>query len=227
MNQPPSTPPTASPDFRLLAAFEIALVLAFTLGHRVFKIIPIDETWLILALGWLSVWRRRIGWRGVGLTTPRNWLQAIGLGVATGAAMQLLSLFVTEPLFARLTGTPADVSKFRPLVGNLRLVLVYFAAAWLLGALREELAYRGYLLNRVADLFGRGRGGWAASLVVVSLIFAAGHSYQGFTGMLDIFVHALILGGLYLATGRNLWPVLIAHGISDTIALGLVYFGVL
>ena len=30
---------------------------------------------------------------------------------------------------------------------------------------------------------------------------------------------------LYLAAGRNLWLPILAHGFSDTIALALIYFG--
>ena len=39
---------------RTAAAVEILLVLLITAGHRVFHVIPIDETLPILAMGWLS-----------------------------------------------------------------------------------------------------------------------------------------------------------------------------
>jgi hypothetical protein len=48
-------------DSRAAAAIEIVLVLLITAGHRVFRIIPVDETLPILALGWLSLWLRRVG----------------------------------------------------------------------------------------------------------------------------------------------------------------------
>lgn len=208
------------------AVFELLLVLGFTFGHRVWDVLPLDETWWILALGWLSLRWRGIGWRGVGFTAPSSWPRAIALGAVTGIALQLSS-FVTEPLFERLTGTPVDVSELQPVVGNFKLALLYLVAGWLLGALREEAAYRGYLLNRVADVTGHGRAGLAIALIATSALFGLGHVWGGPTAALDSGLHALVLGGLYLAAGRNLWPPLVAHGVSNTVGVGLVYFGML
>jgi membrane protease YdiL (CAAX protease family) len=41
------------------------------------------------------------------------------------------------------------------------------------------MAYRGYLMNRVADLFNRTRRAWIISLIVVHVGFALAHAYQG------------------------------------------------
>jgi membrane protease YdiL (CAAX protease family) len=34
-----------------------------------------------------------------------------------------------------------------------------------------------------------------------------------------------VFGATYLATGRNTWMPLIAHGATDTIGAGMVHFG--
>ena len=128
---------------RAAAAVEIFLVLLITAGHRVFHVIPIDETWPILALGWLSLWLRGIGWKGVGFSRPARWTRTVVLGVATGVFLQVLSEFVTEPLIEKITGQVTDVSEFRPLVGNVKLLLLYFAVVWTLAAFGEEMVYRG------------------------------------------------------------------------------------
>lgn len=225
MTAPPPTRPASLWDTKAAAAIEILLVLLITVGHRVFRIIPIDETYPILALGWLSLRLRGSGWRGVGLACPASWRRTLALGAAVGILLQVLSEFVTEPLFTALTHQPVDVSEFRPLVGNVKLLLLYFVVVWTLAAFGEEMTYRGYLLNRVADLGGRRPWAWAAGLLFVTLLFGFGHSYQGLTGMLDTGLHGLLLGVLYLASGRNLWVCVIAHGVTDTIALTLVFLG--
>lgn len=209
------------------AALEILIVLMITLGHRVFKIIPIDETLPILALGWLSLWLRGIGWKGVGLSRPASWKRTLALGVGLGIFLQVLSEFVTEPLITRITGQAPDVSDLEPLVGNLKLVLLFFVVVWTLAAFGEELTYRGYLLNRVADLGGRRPLAWAASLLFMAALFGFGHSYQGLAGMIDTGIHGLLFGLVYLASGRNLWACILAHGITNTIALVMVFFGYL
>jgi membrane protease YdiL (CAAX protease family) len=210
---------------RIAAAIEITLVLLLTIGHRVLRIIPVDETLPILALGWLSVWLRRVGWKAIGFSKPSNWGRVLLLGIGTGIALQALSEFVTEPLITKLTHQVADVSEFKSLAGNTRLAIVYLVVVWTWAAFGEECAYRGYVLNRAADLGGRTNVAWGAGLIFVTGLFGFGHSYQGLAGMIDTGIHGLILGILYFVSGRNLWPSIIAHGLGDTIAIALVFFG--
>jgi membrane protease YdiL (CAAX protease family) len=96
---------------------------------------------------------------------------------------------------------------------------------WVLAAFGEELVYRGYLMNRVADLGKGSRTAWAVSLVAVGLLFGAGHMDQGPTGMLENVSNGLLLGLLYLASGRNLVVPIVAHGVQDTVDLTLIYLG--
>jgi membrane protease YdiL (CAAX protease family) len=181
------------------------LVLALTIGHRVVRVIPVDETLPILTLGWVSLRLRGTGWKGVGFAKPASWPRAIVLRIGAGVLLQVLSEFVTEPLIAHLTGQVADVSEFLPLVGNLKLLLVYLVVVWSWAAFGEELTYRGYVLNRAADLGRRTPFAWVASLLFVTTLFGVGHSYQGLAGMIDTGIHGLILGVVYLVSGRNLW----------------------
>jgi membrane protease YdiL (CAAX protease family) len=110
-------------------------------------------------------------------------------------------------------------------VGNVRLLALYLVVSWTLAAFGEEMTYRGYVLNRAADLGGRRPWAWAASLLFTMALFGFGHSYQGLPGMIDTGLHGLLLGALYLATGRNLWACILAHGVSDTIAFTGVFLG--
>ena len=88
------------------------------------------------------------------------------------------------------------------------------------------MTYRGYVLNRAADLGDRTGFAWAFSLLLVMGLFGFGHSYQGLAGMLDTGFHGLVFGILYLASGRNLWACIIAHGVCDTVGIVLIFFGV-
>jgi membrane protease YdiL (CAAX protease family) len=89
----------------------------------------------------------------------------------------------------------------------------------------EELVYRGYLMNRVAGLFRSPRVAWTVSLVVASVAFGCAHLDQGNTGMVENILNRLILGGWYLACGRNLAVPVIAHAFSDTLDFLLIYLG--
>lgn len=201
------------------------LIVALTVGHRVLRVVPVDETILIFVLGCLSLSLRGVGWRGVGLARPAHWGRVVGLGVGTGIALQVLSEFVTEPAIRHLTHRSADLSQFAPLVGNLKLAALYFVLVWSWAAFGEEMTYRGYVLSRAADLGGGTPAAWVAAFVLVMGLFGFGHSYQGLAGMLDTGIHGAAFGILYLASGRNLWAPIIAHGVCDTVGIVMIYFG--
>jgi uncharacterized protein len=203
---------------------ELLLAVALVLGANVFDIVPITETPWLIALGWISLRLRARGWRSVGLRAPGSWSRTIAAALFAAIALQLLSEYVTEPLISRFTGQPTDLSSFKPLIGNVGMLLTGLALVWTLAAVGEELAYRGYLLNRVADLGSGTRAAWIASVLAVSVLFGVGHFYQGPTGVADTTFSALLMSALYLAAGRNLWLPILAHGFSDTIALLLIFF---
>jgi membrane protease YdiL (CAAX protease family) len=188
-------------------------------------IIPFSSTPFLLFFGWLMMWLRGVGWRSLGLRRPTSWRNTLLLGVAVGVGYQYFSLYVLEPLIARVTGNLPDVSQFAPLVGNTFFLVLSLIVSWTLAAFGEELVFRGYLMNRVADLVGSNRWGWLLSLIVASILFGITHLYQGMSGIIVITLHGLLLGTLYLATGRNLWVPIIAHGLNDTVGFLLIYLG--
>jgi len=59
----------------------------------------------------------------------------------------------------------------------------------------------------------------------VAIIFGFGHFYKGPAGILDSTYSGLVLGGVYLLSGRNLWTSILAHGLSDTFAVVVLFMG--
>ncbi|MGO9031096.1 CPBP family intramembrane glutamic endopeptidase [Mycobacterium sp.] len=88
------------------------------------------------------------------------------------------------------------------------LLLVAFANGW-----AEEIIVVGYLLTRLEQL---GVGARAA-LVWSSVLRGCYHLYQGFGAGLGNVAMGLVFGYAWQRTGR-LWPLVIAHGIIDTVA---------
>jgi membrane protease YdiL (CAAX protease family) len=209
---------------RLVAIGEFALVAVVFVADG-YGLIPLSKTPFLLALGWLSLRMRGLHWRDVGLERFRSWPMTLVVGVAVGVGMELLDLLVTKPMQVRFLGGPPDISAFRPMVGNLKLALLGWAATWTLAAFGEELVWRGYLLNRVAGLFRNTPAGWVVSLILVSAVFGASHGYQGAVGMIQEGFAGLLLGVVYLACGRNLAVPIVAHGITDSIDVLLVFTG--
>jgi hypothetical protein len=69
---------------------------------------------------------------------PKSWGKAFGVGITVGMAMELFELFISQPLLARWIGKMPDLSDFADLVGNLKLLLIYLALVWVLGALERS-----------------------------------------------------------------------------------------
>ena len=201
----------------------VVVVLIFVADAR--HLIPLSKTPFLLLLGWLSLWLRKISWRGVGLKLYRSWKTSIVLGVAAGVLLELIELFITQPILVKWLGKQPDLDVFRALHGNLKWTALAVVGAWTLAAFGEEMVYRGYLMNRVADLFNRTRRAWIISLIVVHVGFGLAHAYQGWTGVIDEGLMGLLLGIIYLRTGRNLSVPIIAHGIGDTIDFLLIFLG--
>jgi uncharacterized protein len=197
----------------------VAGVFFADVHHHIF----VSKTPYLFLLGFISLRLRGLRWRDVGFTRPRSWVIAIGIGVLAGICMEAIELFLTQPLIARLTGKMPDLSDFADTAGNWKMLFFWLALIWLLGALGEEIVYRGYLMDRVAGLFRNTRAAWIISLLVVSVAFGGAHIDQGITGMIENVWNGLLLGALYLASGRNLSVPTIAHGVTDTIDLLLMY----
>ena len=87
------------------------------------------------------------------------------------------------------------------------------------------MVWRGYVMNRVADVGGRTSRAWIASLVLVSAAFGLAHGYQGLTGWVEEGFAGLALGLMYLRTGNNLAVPIVAHGICNTMDMVLIFSG--
>lgn len=208
---------------RLLLVLEILLVLT-GIALIAFNLIP-AVIFLLFVLAWVSLRLRHLHWRDVGLHRPANVLATIGLALLIGIGYQALDTVLIAPLLQRLTGEAINLSQFTGLRGNLTILIVFLAVTWTEAAFVEEMFFRGYLLNRLTDLFDRERLGIALALVVQAILFGLGHTYQGLTGVLDTALAGLVLGLLYLQARRNLWLPILAHGIIDTTGFLLIYFG--
>ena len=207
-----------------LIALEIGVALLIFAAYLM-DFLPLSEVPFILLWGWLSLRVRGVGWRGVGLRRPARWGRALTLGAVTGVTFQFFGTYVLEPLIVRLTGQPVDLSQFASLRGNVAVLLILLALVWTFAAFGEEFVYRGYLMNRVADLAGGGAAAWALSLALVSVLFGVGHLYQGVSGILVNTAAGLVYGAVYLRAGRNLWAAIVAHGVYDTVGLAFLYLG--
>jgi membrane protease YdiL (CAAX protease family) len=199
----------------------VALIFWADIHHHIF----LSKTIYLLPLAWLSLRIRGLRWRDVGLVRYESWRKTLLLGGLWGAVIELFELFVSQPLLMRWTGRAPDLELFRALHWNVKWTMIAIVGAWTLAAFGEEMVYRGYLMNRVAGVLRSTRAAWLFSVVLVSLLFGASHLDQGITGQLENFLDGLLLGAIYLVYDRSLSVPIVAHGVTDTIDLLLIFTG--
>jgi uncharacterized protein len=202
---------------------EFALFVAVYIAdwkHHIF----LSKVPYLFLLGWLSLRLRGMRWRDVGLGLYESWGRTLLIGTLSGVGIEMVELFCTQPLLAHLTGQMPDLSAFDRVTGNVKWLMISLVFTWTLFAFGEEFIFRGYLINRIADLVGRTRSCWGAALVLASAIFSLSHFMQGITGVSENFIDGIILGALYLNCGRKLAVPIIAHGVTDTVDFLLIFF---
>jgi membrane protease YdiL (CAAX protease family) len=216
---------------RLFMLAEIGIVLAVIAVNMSLGILfgilwfgPLSVVAAVLALC-VSLWFRRLDLRAIGLERPRGWIRTILLGVGSWIVVAVLIGGLVQPFVTRLVGEPPQLGLLTAIRGNLSFYLLMLMLSWSTAAFGEEMLFRGYLLPRLADLLGRGRLAWLAALLLQAAVFGAMHAYQGLSGVLVIGSVGLLLGALFLLARRNLWLVILAHGLVDTASLTALYLG--
>ena len=209
---------------RLLSGAELLLGAVIVIGHNVFRLIP-NEVPILFLLGLLSLRWRDGGWSAIGLTRPASWPRVVMIALLAAALRIALGDLVIDPLTARFWPPAVSPAGFEAINGDLKTALLWLFLVWTFAAFGEEIAYRGYLLTRAADLGNRSAAAYWIGTVIVSVLFGYGHFYKGPAGIVDSGVAGLILGAAYLISGRNLWTCILAHGVIDTVGVTAAYFG--
>ena len=164
------------------------------------------------------IWLRGERLADIGLKQPTNWWKTFLFGIAI-AAVVFAGMYISEK-----AGFRRDLSRIKDVQGNLELAIygVFYA---LIGAgFYEEFMFRGFLMQGFAMLFSGNRGGWIIANVMQAVLFGVSHAYQNPLGMAITGTLALVMGFLVLASGRNLWLVIIGHGLYDANRFVLFYF---
>src|SRR6478735_2886164 len=154
----------------------------------------------------------------IGLRKPESWTRTliIGLGLA---AIVFIAMYVSEK-----AGFRRDLSKFKDVQGNLEVTVYAVLYAFIGAGFYEEFTFRGFLMQGLAMLFGGSRGAWIGACLLQGALFGAAHAYQNPLGVAITGTLGILMGLLVLASGRNLWPVIIGHGLLDASRFVLFYF---
>lgn len=223
-NSSPSRGNGLTPARRWISLAEFVVGGAIVIGHNVYHVIP-NEVPILFVIGLVSLRVRDGGWGVIGLRWPASWRRTVLFALAAAAARILLGQFVVDPLTAHFWPAAIAPSGVNEITGHAMAALRWLLIVWTFAAFGEEIAYRGYLVTRAADVGVRSQTAYWVAVVMVSVLFGYGHYYKGPSGMVDSGMAGLVLGAAYLLSGRNLWVCILAHGFIDTAMVIVLFFG--
>ncbi len=81
----------------------------------------------------------------------------------------------------------------------------------------EEIIFRGFMINYVAEMAAGTSFAEALALIIPAFIFSISHIYQGWASVVKIASISLLFGALYMHTS-SLYLVMIIHALVDLIS---------
>ena len=192
--------------------------------------IPVVETdWLnflevLTAILWMRMKKIPLSRVGLGAFQPSRtlFLWVIGIMAVDSVAVGIAALVLTSAF-----GEAPQVARFADLPGNLPLLLTLLPVAWLIAAFGEEIFFRGFLMTTIAEVLGGSRVAWILAVIAQAVAFGLIHAYQGPAQAISIGIGGAVYGAAFLLSKRNLWPLILVHGVNDTLGLILLYSGVI
>ena len=172
----------------------------------------------LIAIGWGLIRLRGEQLADIGLKRPASWGRTFLIGIAY-AAVVFAAIY-----FSERAGFRRDLSKFKDVQGNLELAVLGVLYAFIGAGFYEEFTFRGFLMQGLAMLFGGSRSAWIVACLLQGALFGLAHAYQNPLGVAITGTLGVLMGLLVLASGRNLWPVIIGHGLFDASRFVLFYF---
>src|SRR5215216_914333 len=173
---------------------------------------------LLVGIGWGLIRLRGERLGDIGLKRPASWMHTFIIAIGL-AAILFVAMYASEK-----AGFRRDLSKFKDVQGNLELAVLGVLYAFIGAGFYEEFTFRGFLMQGLAMLFGASRGAWIAACLLQGALFGLAHAYQNPLGIAITGTLGVVMGLIVLASGRNLWPVIIGHGFFDASRFVLFYF---
>ncbi len=201
----------------VLAALEIILMVS-AVAFDLFL-----PTVLLIASGLAFLLLRREEFSDLGFRKADKPFKMIAAVFGLSVVWTAVDFCLILPILNHLTGTTQDLSGFEKLKGDVPNLLFYLASAWILAALGEELAYRGFLQNRISSLFQNKKVGLVVSVILASILFGFAHTEQGVIGIIVTGIDAIIFNVVRYRF-KNLWAGVLMHGFMNSIGMIVFFF---
>ena len=163
---------------------------------------------------------RDLGLKRNGLTT-----HTVVVGVLSALLWIAFNKWAYHPFIIHFFDVP-PYTEYDFIRNKLHNLIITLIAAWLIGGLYEEVAFRGFIQSTFREWFSKSRYSFWIAALLTSILFGLYHWQQGIFGIVPSFMGGLFWTYLLWRYKGNLWYPIISHAIFDTIALTMIYFGI-
>ncbi|WP_420318111.1 CPBP family intramembrane glutamic endopeptidase [Ekhidna sp.] len=166
----------------------------------------------------ILLYNRKQSWRDIGLIKPSNIWRMLGI-----AGITFVSTIVCIIVYKMISPSPKEttevVEEITKVVKKSLIQQIFIVFFIWLESLLEELQDRGFSLTRFESLFGNKLIFTILAVLIQAVIFGFRHSYDLSDRSITTGMIGLVFGIVYVVSGRNLWPLIIAHVILNSMSI--------
>ncbi len=140
-------------------------------------------------------------------------LISIGLLLLFGILVGIILLFLKNIDlidFKGILSNRKNLQKERPNI----IIIILFLIPLILNSINEELVFRSFLFNKFSKLLNNN----LLIIIIINLLFASYHIYQGMFGFIGVFILGLSLS-INFIKDRNIYTIIIFHTLKNFIAI--------
>lgn len=161
---------------------------------------------------------RKQSWKNLGLTKPNNIWKMLGI-----VAITFIATIVCIIVYKIISPSPQEAAEVSEEIVEVikkslpyQISIVFFI--WTESML-EELQDRGFSFNRFESLLGNKLISTILAVLIQAVIFGFRHSYDFSDRSITTGLIGLVFGAMYVLSGRNLWPLIIAHIVLNSMSI--------
>lgn len=164
--------------------------------------------------------------RDLGLKRKGLTAHTFIVGIASALLLIAFNKWIYYPLITHFF-VVEPYTEYDFIRNNLSNLAIMIVAAWIIGGFYEEMVFRGFIHWKIQEWLQQNRYSFWIAGIFTSLLFGFYHWQQGVFGMIPSFLGGLLWTFLLGRYKGNLWYPVISHAVYDTIALTMIYFGLI
>lgn len=204
----------------------IAFIIAFLVLFPHFVPLPFYSYAIVcLAVIILFLRQQKKALRDLGLKRNGLTIHALIVGILSALIWVAFNKWCYHPFITHffVVEPYTEYDFIREKLSHLIFTII---AAWLVGGFYEEIVFRGFIQTKIQEWFIKNKYSFWLAALLTSSLFGLYHWQQGIFGIIPSALGGLFWTYLLWRYKGNLWYPILSHAIYDTIALTMIYFGI-